>query len=193
MQQLTASLNWRISVFARQISPFYLNILMSSNLWRATALLTLLACPALVLGQHAPPTKAPSQPVPAPVPAALGTAQVAPPEPEEKTYTYVEIMPTLPGEVSDHSAAGSQRALTQELQRLLVVPAGTKAGMVFVEFTVQPTGLIHNAHIFKSLNPVADAAALQAISKLPTLQPGKQNGRLVAVRYILALKVPSGS
>jgi TonB family protein len=102
-------------------------------------------------------------------------------------------MPSLPGEVSDHSAAGSQRALTQELQRLLVVPAGTKAGMVFVEFTVQPTGVIHNAHIFKSLNPVADAAALQAISQLPTLQPGKQNGRLVAVRYILALKVPGGS
>jgi TonB family protein len=117
-------------------------------------------------------------PAAAPSPAA---AQVAPPEPEEKVYTY------------DHSAAGSQRALTQELQRLLVVPAGTKAGMVFVEFTVQPTGVIHNAHIFKSLNPVADAAALQAISQLPTLQPGKQNGRLVAVRYILALKVPGGS
>ena len=156
-------------------------------------MLVLLACPCLALGQHATPAKAPS-PSAAPV-AAPGApaAQPASPEPEEKIYTYVEIMPVLPGEVSDHSAAGSQRALTQELQRLLVVPAGTKGGVVFVEFTVQTTGVIHNARILRSLNPAADAAALRAIGQLPTLQPGKQNGRLVAVGYTLALKVPGGS
>ena len=168
---------------------------MPSNLWRATAMLALLACPCLALGQHATPAKAPSpSATPAVAPSAPAPAsQPASPEPEEKIYTYVEIMPVLPGEVSDHSAAGSQRALTQELQRLLVVPAGTKGGVVFVEFTVQTTGVIHNARILRSLNPAADAAALRAIGQLPTLQPGKQNGRLVAVGYTLALKVPGGS
>lgn len=98
-------------------------------------------------------------------------------------YTYVEQMPTLPGET------GGTAAISAAVQRNLVLPAGLPAGTqrVFVTFDVGPSGFVmpKSIKVMKSLSPAADAAAVAAVAKLPRLQGGRQNGRPVSVNLTL--------
>jgi TonB family protein len=113
----------------------------------------------------------------------------APPQPTtstgDKIFTYVEQMPQLPG-------GGGQPAIVQAIQNKLVYPVGEKTeGRVFVKFTVAADGAVHDTEIVKGLTPTFDSAVLAAVKQLPQFEPGKQNGKPVAVTFTVPIQFQS--
>lgn len=112
---------------------------------------------------------------------------IAAPQPEpEKVYTYVEQMPTLNG-------AASRTSLSAALQQALVLPPevreGRTEGTVFLNFVVRPTGTVTDLKVVRGLCPTCDEAALAAVRALPPFEPGKQNGRTVAVQFTVPVQL----
>lgn len=115
-------------------------------------------------------------------PTPVTDAATTPPAavvPEDKVYTYVEQMPTIPG--ANHSVS-----ISTALQAAVVLPAevreGKSEGQVYVNFVVRPDGSTSDAKVVRSLCPACDQAALAAVQALPRLAPGKQNGQTVSVQ-----------
>ncbi|MBJ6111032.1 TonB family protein [Hymenobacter sp. BT523] len=116
--------------------------------------------------------------------AAQGEAE------EEKVYTYVEQMPTLPGN-------GGNQAIVAAIQERLVYPEQARrdnvTGRVFVSFTVTPTGGVKSIKIVKGIGAGCDEATVAAVSQLPRFIPGKQNGRAVSVSFTVPATFPPAS
>ena len=128
-------------------------------------------------------------PPPPPGPSILVPVQkdmVPPPPP--KVYTYVEQMPQLPG--GGHNGAIVARIL-QQLKYPQVTVTERKEGMVFVSFIVTDEGDVVVPQIVKGLGAVYDEAVLAAVQKLPKFEPGKQDGKAVAVTYTLPIQFAS--
>jgi TonB family protein len=96
---------------------------------------------------------------------------------------YVEQMPEYQG--------GPGRGASQE--KLLAFLRSTQRwpdslrhieGKVFVSFVVDTTGGIQQSEVLKGLHPQLDAEALRLVSLLH-FEPGRQNGKPVAIRYTL--------
>jgi TonB family protein len=114
--------------------------------------------------------------------SGAATTPPAPVVPEDKVYTYVEQMPTIPG-------APSMVSISTALQAAVVLPAevreGKSEGQVFVNFVVRPDGSTSDAKVVRSLCSTCDQAALAAVKALPHLTPGKQNGKTVTVQMTI--------
>jgi TonB family protein len=98
-------------------------------------------------------------------------------------YTYVEQMPTLNGQ---NALTASIAAITQ----YLVVPPAAPNGRVVVKFEVDKAGYVRHAEVVKSLRADLDSAVVTATRQLPRFTPGKQNGRVVRVSFILSVTIP---
>jgi TonB family protein len=108
-----------------------------------------------------------------------------PPDSISRVYTYVEQMPQLPN-------APGNAGIIAKIQELLGAPVGPAAAgdrRVFVSFTVGPHGGVYAAKIEKGLGGATDAAVLNAVQRLPRFVPGKQNGRPVAVSFMVPVVV----
>lgn len=108
-----------------------------------------------------------------------------PPDSISRVYTYVEQMPQLPN-------APGNAGIIAKIQELLGSPVGPAAAgdrRVFVSFTVGPHGGVYAAKIEKGLGGVTDAAVLNAVQRLPRFVPGKQNGRPVAVSFMVPVVI----
>jgi TonB family protein len=101
-----------------------------------------------------------------------------------KVFTYVEQMPHLP-------SGGGQQGIVNAIKRNTVDPAGKKiTGRVFVKFVVTDTGDVQNTEIVKGLAPSYDATVLAAVQQLPRFEPGRQNGKPVAVTFTVPIEFP---
>lgn len=58
-------------------------------------------------------------------------------------------------------------------------------GRVFVRFTVDKNGTIHDPKVIRGVDPSLDREALRVIKAMPRWIPGKNNGRAVAVYLTL--------
>src|SRR6476469_962456 len=121
---------------------------------------------------------------PAPAPDLQLSEPGHPEKVSDKTYTYVEQMPQLPG-------GGGNAAVVAAIQRALVYPPEAMRkgveGRVFVSMTVGADGLVSNEKIMKDIGSGCDEAVLAAVRKLPRFQPGTQQGQPVAVTYTLPI------
>jgi len=115
----------------------------------------------------------------APAPPVAARQKLAP----EKVYTYVEQMPQLPGD-------GGQQAIVNEIQKRTRFPSiDTSKQMRYsgiqYTFVVDSTGKVCDAAmVVSSDNLAVDQAILDAVRSLPKFSPGKQDGRIVPVRFI---------
>ncbi|WP_233635824.1 TonB family protein [Hymenobacter setariae] len=109
----------------------------------------------------------------------------APPQPTtsggKKVFTYVEQMPQLPG-------GGGQAAIVNTIRQNVEYPksmtkGNTPKGKVFAQFTVNEKGEVRETKIVKGLNPALDNAVLASIQQLPRFEPGRQDGKPVAVSF----------
>jgi TonB family protein len=91
----------------------------------------------------------------------------------------VEQMPTFPGPLSVVQYLGATT------RRPAQVPPG--GGTVYVQFVVGAQGNITSTHIVKGFDPACDAEALRAVAALPRWQPGRHNGKPVAVGFTVPL------
>jgi TonB family protein len=104
-------------------------------------------------------------------------------KPPKELIMAVESMPEYPG--GDH-------ARVQYLKTNVQLPKGWKpdsiVGKVYITFLVDVNGNIKNPKILRSLNPILDSIALNAVSKMPKWIPAKQKGKPVACQYNLPIK-----
>jgi hypothetical protein len=124
---------------------------------------------------------------PAAAPAPLGPAtQPAAPRPPDsnQVHTYVALMPRLPG-----GRRGSQEELREAIYWRLILPAHVPRGRVFVYFVIRKNGEVSDLRMLRGLTDSVDAAVLDAVSRLPPLIPGSQDGKLVNVSMTVPIDV----
>lgn len=92
-------------------------------------------------------------------------------------------MPQLPG-------GGGQQAILEAILHQLIYPAGhSESGQVFARFVVDADGSVGEPSIVKGLVDEAyDQAVLAAIRQLPRFEPGRQDGRAVAVSFTVPIE-----
>lgn len=100
----------------------------------------------------------------------------------EKVYEIVDQMPEYPGG-------------TQEMLRFVAssvrYPVGAQQnkiqGKVFVGFVVGRDGVVKDVKVVKGVDPLLDAESVRVVNTFPRWTPGKQKGKLAAVRYTLPI------
>ncbi|GAB3315625.1 energy transducer TonB [Hymenobacter humi] len=103
---------------------------------------------------------------------------------ENKVYTYVEQMPSLPG-------GGGNAAIVAAIQKAVKYPPlalrNQVEGRIFVSFTVNAQGAVSDVKVVKGLGSGLDEETVRAVKTLPTFIPGKQNGRAVSVSFTVPI------
>lgn len=103
---------------------------------------------------------------------------------ERKVYTYVEVMPQLPG-------GGGNRAIVAAIQQATkYTPLALRnqvEGRVFVSFIVEPQGDVSNVKVERGLGSGLDEETVRATHLLPQFIPGKQSGQAVPVSFTVPI------
>jgi protein TonB len=103
---------------------------------------------------------------------------------ENKVYTYVEQMPSLPG-------GGGNAAIVAAIQKATKYPSlalrNQVEGRIFVSFTVNAQGDVSDVKVVKGLGSGLDEETVRAVKTLPKFIPGKQNGRAVSVSFTVPI------
>lgn len=100
-------------------------------------------------------------------------------EEEPEIFVDVQVMPSFPGGVN---------ALRKYLERNLAQPDDLIEGekiVVQVRFVLNAEGNVEQAEIVKSGRPDLDENVVKVVQHMPRWNPGIQNGRKVAVYYVL--------
>jgi len=80
---------------------------------------------------------------------------------------------------------GGSEAFTFFLAKNIHYTKNMKNGRVIISFTVSVNGSLKDFKIEKSLGPLNDHAAINALKLSPRWKPGNLNGKNVAVKYFL--------
>ncbi len=98
-------------------------------------------------------------------------------------FTSVEQQPEFPGGMA---------ALSHYLSKNLRYPSDAQQnkvqGNVFVQFVVSDQGQIQQLRVLKGIGTGCDEEAVRVVSQMPQWNPGRQNGKLVAVQYVLPIE-----
>ena len=99
-------------------------------------------------------------------------------EVDNKVYNVCELMPCF---------KGGDAALLQYLGKTARYPQSAqkakKEGCVIVSFIVEKDGAVSNVKVVRSATPTLDTEAVRVIKAMPKWVPGKQDGKLVRVKY----------
>lgn len=98
----------------------------------------------------------------------------------QKVFDVVEQMPEYPG---------GMEALFKYMAENMKYPEDAKKqqveGRVLVQFIVETDGSVSNTEVLMRVFPSLDAEAVRVISGMPKWIPGKQNGKVVRVKYTI--------
>ena len=98
----------------------------------------------------------------------------------EEAFDVVEQMPEFPG---------GPQALMEYLMKNVSYPKSAFdaniQGRVLAQFVVDKEGTVRGAKVIKSVDPALDNEALRVINSMPKWTPGRQNGKLVNVKYTI--------
>jgi len=100
---------------------------------------------------------------------------------ENDVYTIIEHMPQFPGGMD---------SLFIFISKNLKYPKADDfetQGKVICRFIVNKDGSLSNIVVLRSLGPSFDAEAIKVLKLLPNFIPGKQNGQIVRVYFILPI------
>ena len=99
-----------------------------------------------------------------------------------KVYERVEQMPEYPG---------GQQELVKFIATSVRYPYDAMKnkiqGKVAVRFVVGKDGIVKKVKIARGVDPLLDAEALRVVSTFPKWTPGKEKGKLAAVRFTLPI------
>ena len=98
----------------------------------------------------------------------------------EKIYKSVEQMPMFPG-----GEVGLLRYLQENIQYPPEAAKNNVQGRVILQFVVDKTGQVGEVKILRSVSEEIDAEAVRVVKSLPKFEPGRQDGKPVAVWYTL--------
>lgn len=98
---------------------------------------------------------------------------------ENDIFDGVEQMPSF---------VGGSSALAKYMKENVEYPEGaTEDGRVICTFVVEKDGSISNVRLAKSINTALDREAIRVIATMPKWIPGKQNGKILRVKYTLPI------
>jgi TonB family protein len=100
-----------------------------------------------------------------------------------QVYTVVDQMPEFNG---GFEALGSYLASNIEYPKK-ALQAGI-SGTVFTQFIVDTDGTITDVSVVKGLSDEIDSEAIRVVESMPAWLPGKQEGKLVRVRFVIPIK-----
>ena len=87
---------------------------------------------------------------------------------------------------------GGESAMMKYLQRNLKYPVISKEngvkGTVYVQFVVEKDGKVDDVTVLKGVDNLLNSEAKRVVSAMPKWAPGQQNGKSVAVQYILPVR-----
>lgn len=123
---------------------------------------------------------------PEPIEPATATVAIeveAPIPPDDKVYTKVDVMPEFPG-----GDAELLKYISTNLKYPVIAFENGIQGRVVVSFTVEKDGSITEAEVVRSIDPSLDQEALRVINTLPKWTPGKNEGKIVRVKYTVPIQ-----
>jgi TonB family protein len=103
--------------------------------------------------------------------------------PAKQVYTYVEQMPSFPG-----YDQGMTNYLSTNLKYPMEAQKKSIEGRVYVSFVVNEDGKVSDVTILRGIGGGCDQEAKRVVERMPNWNPGKQNGRAVAVKYNLPIQ-----
>jgi TonB family protein len=116
-------------------------------------------------------------------PESTNSANVLRRDGKDDVFKISEIKPAYPG---------GEKAMMGYLSKNIRYPQTAKEdgieGTVFVQFVVEKDGSITDVNVVKGIHSALDSEAKRVVSKMPSWQPGKQNGTDVAVQYTLPVR-----
>ena len=103
-------------------------------------------------------------------------------EKNQQVFDVVEQMPEYPG---------GPGALIEYLSQNVKYPEDAKQqkieGRVLATFVVETDGSVSNVEVVKPAFPSLDAEAVRLLSAMPKWIPGKQNGKVVRVKFTVPI------
>lgn len=102
---------------------------------------------------------------------------------DQETFTVVEQMPEFPGGVQE-----MYRFLGKNIRYPSDAVRNGLEGKVVITFTVSETGRIRDPQVTQRLGDGTDEEALRVVLNMPSWKPAKQNGRPVAMEYVLPIE-----
>ena len=102
--------------------------------------------------------------------------------PKEQAFDIVEQMPEYPG-----GAMAMFVYLSKSIKYPKEAAEAQKEGRVIATFIVNKDGSISDARVVKSVDPALDTEALRVINGMPNWTPGRQNGKVVNVKYTIPI------
>jgi TonB family protein len=98
----------------------------------------------------------------------------------EELFTTADVMPEFPGGMEGLSSFLQKNIQYPEMAR----EAGVQ-GKVFISFNILKDGSVSDVKVEKSADPSLDKEAVRVVKMMPRWNPGKQNGKPVAVHMTL--------
>lgn len=103
---------------------------------------------------------------------------------EAEIFYIVEDMPSFKGE----GLNGFRNWVMKNLQYPEIAAENGISGTVYVQFVVEPTGLVNKVTIMRSVDPSLDKEAIRVVKTSPKWTAGKQRGKPVRVAFTFPIK-----
>lgn len=102
---------------------------------------------------------------------------------EEKVYNEVDQMPEYPGGIEKLKAFIMENVSYPEEAKKEGIQ-----GKVFISFTVNKKGEVVDADVAKGVHASLDEEALRVVDLMPVWTPGKEDGKVVNVRFTMPVQ-----
>ncbi len=101
----------------------------------------------------------------------------------EQIFFIVEDMPSFQGKGVD----AFRQWVAQRLKYPEIAAENGISGKVFIQFVVEPNGVVDNVKVIRGVDPALDAEAVRVVKSSPKWKPGKQRGKAVRVAYTIPI------
>ena len=103
---------------------------------------------------------------------------------EAEIFFIVEDMPSFKGK----GLNGFRNWVMKNLQYPEIAAENGISGTVYVQFVVEPTGMVNKVTIMRSVDPSLDKEAIRVVKTSPKWVAGKQRGKSVRVAFTFPIK-----
>ncbi len=101
----------------------------------------------------------------------------------DQIFFIVEDMPSFQGKGVDAFRAW----VSKRLKYPEIAAENGISGRVYVQFVVEPNGVVDNVKVVRGVDPALDAEAIRVVKSSPKWAPGKQRGKAVRVAYTIPI------
>jgi len=103
---------------------------------------------------------------------------------EAEIFFIVEDMPSFKGK----GLNGFRNWVMKNLQYPEIAAENGISGTVYVQFVVEPSGLVNKVTIMRGVDPALDKEAIRVVKTSPKWTAGKQRGKPVRVAFTFPIK-----